>query len=385
MSKFNLSTTHNIIPNSQQYMLQYKYVTINSDDRDIVKFPNSSEFEIELPQDYVNVQTVKLNSYSFPCNFDVFSELQNNTTFIFTLTPYYTVGTTTILATSTVFTIYIEDGTYTPQQMAQELTNKMNATVTTYIKTLDASALDYEDFIVKYHEVNRKLWFGNKNSEFTLNNGSDVYEELLLKSNASCLRRSSYNQYAYWGLPYYLGFKQLYITSLPASNEDIFFYLETPNWIAPTIPGASSFVVKSDYKTNLKLPSHFYMEIVGMNNIDETMPMTGQTKMTTIKECAKTNSNDTNGIVNACFAKISTSSLQASPGLVTTNTEPYMIYNPPAEKIRRLRIRFRYHNNMLVNFDNFEFSFVLQFGLFMSQNERGYNVYVPESVANFIS
>ena len=72
------------------------------------------------------------------------------------------------------------------------------------------------------------------------------------------------------------------------------------------MPGGSSHVIKSMYKAILKPQSHFYMEIVGMNNIDETMPMTGQTKMTTIKECAKSNSNDTNGIVNACFAKIST-------------------------------------------------------------------------------
>jgi hypothetical protein len=391
MSKFKLSTTHNIIPNSQQYMLQYKYVTINSDDRDITKFPNSSEFEIELPQDYVNVQTVKLSSYSFPHNFDVFSEFQNNTTFIFTLAPYYTVGTTNILAPSKVFTINIEDGTYEAKQMAQELTNKMNASVNEYIKSeaktiLGPSAipLDYQDFIVKYHEVNNKLWFGNKNSEFVLNNGSDVYEELLLKSNSSCLRRSSYNQYVYWGLPYYLGFKQLYITSLPITDNDNLFYLKNPKWIEPTIPGASSFIVKSMYKTILKPQSHFYMEIVGMNNIDETMPMTGQTKMTIVNECAKSGSNSTNGIVNACFAKISTS-LQPSTDWVTTNTEPYMIYSPPIEKIRRLRLRFRYHNNMPVNFDNCEFSFVLQFGLFMSQNERGYNVYVPESVANFIS
>lgn len=384
MSRFNLSTTHNIIPNTQQYMLQYKYVTINSDDRDIVKFPNSSDFEIELPQDYVNVQTVKLSSYSFPRNFDVFSESQKNTTFIFTVAPYYTDGVTTYLANSNVFTIEIEDGSYTPYQMAIELTNKMNASVTTFVKSLNASAEDYTDFVVKYHEVNKKLWFGNKNSEFTLNNDSEVYEELLTEANASCVRRSSYNQYINWGLPYYLGFKQLYATSTELSENDNFFYLENPLWVESTIVGANSFIVKADYKTNLDCASHFYMEISGMNNIDETMPMTGQYKISAVKECFKSGSNETNGIVNACFAKISTS-LQPSPDWVTTNVEPYMIYNPPAEKIRRLRIRFRYHNNMLVNFENCEFSFVLQFGIFMPQNERKYNVYVPETIGNFIS
>lgn len=384
MSNMYLSTNHHIIPNSQQYMLQYKYVTINSDDRDVVKFPNASEFEIELPQDYVNVQTVKLSSYSFPHIFEVFSDLQNNTTFIFTIAPYYTVGSTNYLASSNVFTINIENGSYTPQQMAQELTNKMNDAVTDYVKTLDVSAQEYDDFIVKYHEVNCKLWFGNKNSEFTINNGSGIYDELLLESNASCFKKSSYNQYLYWGLPYYIGFKKINESALPFENNDKFYYLENPIWIEPTVSGANSFVLKSDYNINLNGPTHFYMEIVGMNYMDETMPMTSQTSMKSIKECAKSNSNDTNGIVNACFAKISTS-LQPSPDWVTTNVDPYMIYNPPAEKIRRLRIRLRYHNNMPVNFNNYEFSFVLQMGLFMSQNERKYNVYVPETVANFTS
>ena len=57
-----------LIPNAQQYILQYKYCTINSDDRDIKKYPNAAEFEIELPQDYVNVQTVKLIRASFLTN-----------------------------------------------------------------------------------------------------------------------------------------------------------------------------------------------------------------------------------------------------------------------------------------------------------------------------
>ena len=47
MSRFNTSTSHPIIPNAQQYMLHYKYVSIHSEDRDILKWPNPSEFEIE--------------------------------------------------------------------------------------------------------------------------------------------------------------------------------------------------------------------------------------------------------------------------------------------------------------------------------------------------
>jgi len=50
----NLNTSHPLIPSSQEYMIYYKYVSIHSEDRDILNYPNSSEFEIELPEDIVN-------------------------------------------------------------------------------------------------------------------------------------------------------------------------------------------------------------------------------------------------------------------------------------------------------------------------------------------
>jgi len=50
--------------------------------------------------------------------------------------------------------------------------------------------------------------------------------------------------------------------------------------------------------------------------------------------------------------------------------------------MRKLRIRFRYHNGLLVNFENKGFTFTLQFTLFRPQNQRTYNMYVPETVVN---
>ena len=76
MSKFNTFTNHPLIPNSQEFMVIRKYVSIHSEDRDILKYPNSSEFEIELPQDYLNVLSVRLESWSFPSNYSTFSKLK---------------------------------------------------------------------------------------------------------------------------------------------------------------------------------------------------------------------------------------------------------------------------------------------------------------------
>ena len=369
-----MSRNHPLIPNSQQYIMQYKYCTINSDDRDIKKYPNPAEFEIELPQDYDNVQSVKLNSCTFPNKFDTFTNNNNNTLFIFTVVnPYYTVGTTVYSTTqTTTFSIEIETGSYNPTQMAAELTNKMNLVVSEYVASL--GALYYSDFLVEYNEVSGKLWFGNMNSEFTLNNGSSVYLDSLIRSNTECSNRHKYVEYINWGLPYYLGFAQQNAVSSTITNNTQMFYKSHLPWLTPTVAtvGASSHVIVADRKATLCGPSHFYMEIVGMNNVDETMPYSAD------KFHAHT--NETNGIVNSCFAKIPVLTMDSTTWY-NERSESYMLYNPPAERIRRIRVRMRKHNNRLVSFDQNEYSFVLQFGLFFPQNEKKYGVYVPESVS----
>ena len=47
---FNTSTNHPIIPNANDYIIYKKYVSIHSEDRDILKYPNSNQFEIEMPE-----------------------------------------------------------------------------------------------------------------------------------------------------------------------------------------------------------------------------------------------------------------------------------------------------------------------------------------------
>jgi hypothetical protein len=278
--------------------------------------------------------------------------------------------------------------------MGVELTNKMNAAVDQYIQSIRSDANTYADFIVEYHEVSQKLWFGNNNSAFLLNNGSQAYYDSILSSNTDCLKRSHYTQYINWGLPYFLGFKKLYIidpltchqdceeecadlslSSEPTTSITQFYYKSSTPWLTKTINVGTPNYIIADYKTNLDGPSHFYIEIAGMNNIDETMPF--------ISDKLHCHTNETHGIVNSCFAKVPIPT-KPSTDWFNTNTDSYMLYNPPAEKIRRMRVKIRYHNNMLVDFDNFEFSFTLQFGLFMFQNEKKYNVYVPETISKRI-
>ena len=367
-----MSKNHPLIQNSQQYIAQYKYCTINSDDRDIKKYPNSAEFDIELPQDYDNVQSVKLNSCTFPTKYDTFTRQNNNIMFRFSVRPYYVVGTTyyldpTVIATE--FAFEIESGSYKPDQMATELTNKMNLVVSEYVSGLSSGVLYYSDFLVEYNEISGKLWFGNKNSEFTLNNGSSIYLDSLIRSNTECSKRNKYIEYINWGLPYYLGFSQQNITSSPITNDTQLFYKSYLPWLTST--AGTAHVIIADRKALLCGPTHFYLEIAGMNNVDETMPYSA--------DKFYSHTNETNGIVNACFAKIPILTSDSTTWY-NERSESYMLYNPPAERIRRIRVKIRHHNNRLVSFDNFEYSFVLQFGLFMPQNEKKYGVYVPETI-----
>ena len=129
MSRFNTSTNHPIIPNSQQYIYEQQFISIHSEDRDIIKFPNSSEFTIELPQDYQNVQGVVLSDWTFPSNYNVFSQIQNNTYLIIKITDPYNPGAFGIYNPyqtaifeylyshiNTEILIPIQEGFYNPEQ-----------------------------------------------------------------------------------------------------------------------------------------------------------------------------------------------------------------------------------------------------------------------------
>ena len=49
---------------------------------------------------------------------------------------------------------------------------------------------------------------------------------------------------------------------------------------------------------------------------------------------------------------------------------PYKFFLPPAERIRKLKIRLRYHNNELVDFGSFDYSFMLEFLVLLPTQTR---------------
>ena len=415
---YNTHTNHPLIPNSQQYILYNKYISIHSEDRDILKYPNSTEFEIELPEDLLNVVSLKLVNWTFPANYNTFSPSNGNVSLFFKITnPYnpaafgltdeynYRIYEALFITQNVSYNIIIEEGFYNPVQMCNELTNKLNYVVSKRINnyfsekgwtdTLNKFNANggYNRFIIVYNNVSLKIWFGNRADGFTILNQLNIIENAFL--DGICLSENAHvPDSSNWGLPNNLGLPRCNSESVSSSSltddnkfEDInginvprFYYGDvTPGdngfWLLPytDFSGSEVYWIEPIHKVNLMGEAYMYMEIEGQNCIDETQPFNvSKFTLTT---------NQTNGIVNSAFAKISIPTTPLSQWF-DRDAVPYKIYNPPAERMRRLKIKLRYHNGRIVNFGVFNYSFMLQFTTMIPQILRiSTSVVYPPSLA----
>lgn len=412
LDHYNLNTNHPIIPSSQEYIYYRKYVSISSEDRDVIKFPNAAQFEIELPEDMLNVLSVRLNSWTFPANYNTFSFANANVNLAFAFVEpynpsegakkvaeaggqieeigllYYRIFEALLFGQGSPFSVTIEEGFYNPAQMCIELTNKMNYAVTQRLlayfteKGYQDSVEElqqlggYNCFVVTYNAITQKVWFGNTTDRFVLLNKS-VAERNVRYDELYCGARSQLPEYTNWGLPANLGLNRFDETSTDGNEEATasganpstafyngiivprFWYGDVnPGdngyWLLPNpaLPGSKVYWVECKNKINIMGYANLYMEIEGLNCIDETSPFNA-TNFT-----AKT--NQTNGVVNSSFCKMSIPTTPLSQWF-DRDSSPYKLFYPPAERIRRLKIRIRYHNNQLADFGVFNYSFMLEF------------------------
>ena len=385
---YTLNTGHPIQPNAQEYMSYTKHVSIHSEDRDILKFPNSSLFEIELPEDINNVVSVRLISWTFPANYSTFSSLFNNVTMFFQITTPYNPAEHLVsdpmleaiyqclfTTQNDEYRIRIEEGFYTQIQMATELTNKFNEAVTNRIKEylmntnqdLLATFTSYDRFVIVYNQVQQNIWFGNTADGFTLLNDL-TFLRSQGTSNLQCTQRvgNLLPDFSNWGLPFNLGLTRENISAESKPDFSPRFYYGDVNygddgyWLLPNklLVGSQVYFLASPAKINLMGPAYIYMEINGLNNIDETSPY----DFTTFTQ----ETNETNGRVNSAFAKMSIPTTPLSQWF-DRDSIPYKYFNPPAERIRRLSIKIRFHNGKLADFSTFPYSFMLQFGVLQPQ------------------
>ena len=395
----NVNTNHPLITNAQEYMTYNKYVSIHSEDRDLLKYPKSSEFEIELPEDYLNVSSIRLSQWTFPSNYNTFSSNNANTLLTFkinapynpveqgVISVYYQQIYEALLANQNInYSFFIEDGFYTPSQMTTELTNKMNYTVTKTITEyfiLQGWPLvdfnnngGYTRFIVVYNSVSLKIWFGNTTDEFILTNEVNVNINMM-STNVCNTDKQVLPDASVWGLPGYLGLSRCNTESISSSSistsTSTYNNIQVPRfyygyvmpgddgfWLLPNVDLTNSNVywVEPTYKLNLMGDAFLYMELGGQNCIDETQPYNiSNFTLTT---------NKTNGIVNSAFAKMAIPSTPLSQWF-DKESLPYKYYYPPAERIRKIKVKIRYHNGQLADFGVFKYSFMLEFSLMVPQ------------------
>jgi hypothetical protein len=377
---WNTNDTHDVQQNTQQYFKYNKFVSIHSEDRNMLAYPNASQFEIELPEDITNISMVKLMDWTFPANYSIFSIKNGNITFAFSLTNIYQVETNPTQLQIAIynalnsninhpFVITIEEGFYNPDQMTNELTNKMNEIVSDYITDyltihndpiISSSFTGYKRFKVVYNAVSMKIWFGNYADQFIVLN--ELIDSTISLTNSNCIR-NQFPDFSNWGLPENIGFQRCNLSSTQEEigksprfyYGDVAAYGDNGYWInvdSLDTPGSQISYLECPNKINLFGPSHIYLIIQQLNCLDVTAPFSVSTN--TLK------TNQTNGLVNYAFAKIALCSTPISQ-IFDKNAPSYKFFEPPLDRIRKLQISLRYHNNQLVDFGTFNYSFTLDF------------------------
>jgi hypothetical protein len=399
---YNTSTNHPLIPNANDYIIYKKYVSIHSEDRDILKYPNSNQFEIEMPEDITNIYSLRLINWTFPSNYNSFSSANSNITLFFKITNPYNPGanmvfnpleqaifTALFLTSNELYEFTIQEGFYNPTQMVTELQNKFNFTVTQRVKKyLTANALTtelaqfnaqggYNKFVIVFNSVSSKIWYGNTCDEFMIAN--EVLSLIdTLTDNLFCASKAQLPEFDNWGLPGNLGLSRCNTTAISINDSTTgesftprFFYGDVNAgdngfWLVPdpTLTGSVVYFIEPPFKINLMGPAYFYMELNGNNCIDETSPYA-------VNKYTLSN-NTTNGVANSAFAKIGIPTTPISQWF-DKESLPYKLYWPPAERMRKLSIKLRYHNGQLVNFGAFPYSFAIEFTTLLPNQPRRIN------------
>jgi hypothetical protein len=307
------------------YSIDSKILFIDSNDRDIAKWPNSSEFEITCPQVYNNVQSLNLLNIVLPNTiYNISDYLQNNKLVI----------TISGLAEQI---ITLEDGYYDVETLRSSLQNKINE--------LSGNVLMY----IGYNKVNHKFYFGRKNNSIPNIGFFQLKFDKQLTYSSSCATNSNvYSQHSNWGLGYILGFdKKTYSSRVIDSSNNLKFDYSDISWIDTS----NANVISSVYPHTLDANENIYIELEKYNKCDDLKPYLSYNY-----------NNSNSGIVNSAFAKIPLHAANSGTNTALLDHEIsscVSYFKPPIEKIAKLKIKIRYHNNMLVNLQNANISLSL--------------------------
>tara|TARA_B110001450_G_scaffold69519_3_gene65734 strand:+ start:1128 stop:2111 length:984 start_codon:yes stop_codon:yes gene_type:complete len=323
--------THQLIERKQNFTLDRKVLSVDTNDRDINKWPNPCEFEVSCPQSYNNIESIRLLNIQTPNKFYNISEYLQNNKFIVKLN-------------SSEKIIVLDDGYYTISKLVTSLNNDLSD------NTINIT--------VKYNEVNNKIYFGHTSGVFSLIfNRQDLSYNNCYNSNYNNI----YKQHSKWGLGAILGFNKDTITSKQESTKNKFQH-ESTNWIVN-----GSYIIEPFKAVDLDEYQNIYIEIDKLNKSDEIKPYI-------VDKINNTNS----GIMNSFFAKVPILKNEQNQSINTKDfcIESASYFQPPLENINKLKIKIRYHNGLLVDLQNYNIS--MTFEINQIRNEiKDYNVRTP--------
>ena len=380
--QYNVNNEHQLIRRQNTYVLDKQLVTIHSEDRDINKWPQSNHFEIELPEALTNIQSVRLVEIGLPNNQYIFSNNQQNTKLSFYLEPKVSTNIQEYLALAqavdTPFNITIQDGSYSQDQMANEIQHLMNMAVTDYLISMGVPNPSYDRFTVYYDMVGQRLYFGNTYDNFIFKFQEKITYIVPCEASIGERQPEVWNHYSNWGLPSFLGFNKDEYTGILTDISITFNYTNPiTNWLVPDVtilpPGetAQAYYISAHMTTAITGDNAIYMEMDKFNTMAELNPYSEKTN--------NMYNNDYNGKVNSAFAKIP---LTSAPGSLVFDSRTKFLQNisqyyPPIDKVRKLKFKFRYHDGRLVEFKDNNFNFTLAFHLLKDEIARDYEIRVP--------
>ncbi len=330
---------NNLIPRERSYVLNRKLVSICSEDRDINIWPNANHFEITLPEIITNVQSIFLSYCNMPIPFYTFSNSNKNTKFSFN---YKAIN----------YLITIDEGFYDGFQLALEVQNKMNIAIN--------KSKESKDIEVKFNIINNKLYFISQSPTLQLLFNQEITYDITCSDNINI-----WNKTSHWGLPYYLGFqKKIYTTTYDPSFS--FTYTDEVDVSTNKIIGETSI--------NMFKETNIFLEIEKFNSIDELSNLNYNSN--------NLYNNHNYGKVNSFFAKIPINNVPFNLTVNNKNTDldTLTTYNPPIEKVSKLKFKFRYHDGRLVDFGNHPFSFMIGFNSLLNEIAPSFNIRQPATL-----
>ena len=335
----------NLIERSNNYILDRKIFTFDSDDRDKERWPNPAEFEISCPQNYTNIESIRILNINMPNYlYNICEHLQNNKFRItidnFPIEP---------------FLIVLPDGIYNPTKLAITIQNFVHLKFKEYDSDITS------EFKVIYNEVNNKFYFQHDFNQFKLYFDSYDYSNC----DYNC-----FDQHSKWGLGYLLGFDKKIYESRDINDGEIIFYSQDVDIFDNlNANGDRKKIIVSPKNVDLEYNQNIYFEIDKLNQSDEIKPFLNN-KLT----------NSNNGRVNSYFAKVPLIKSSSNQILVSKDffLESVSYFQPLLEKLSKIKIKLRYHNGLMLDLKNYNINFSITLEINQIMNGlKNYDVRTP--------